>query len=199
MGSVLGIIDDVINTAATFAQSFAEDVVAAGAQVLNSFINLLAGPAAYDKIIDEFSTQNSYLYNDDAYIDNLYNTDEIALNSLIKGTSVVDEIVAFYRKANQNHDFNLSKAMELQRGDTAAVEPGSTTAQEIGYYTPYEPQVQSNFDVGIVPGYDLDHVLSPVTLRVNNINLFEGEVSAEYAGTSGREANFTWHKVLEDD
>ena len=74
MSGVLGIIDEVFNTVATFAQSFAEDVVAAGAQVLNSFINLLAGPAAYDKIIDEFSTQNSYLYNDDAYIDNLYNS-----------------------------------------------------------------------------------------------------------------------------
>ena len=63
-------------------QQFAEAVVAAGAAVLNDFLNVLAGSAAEDLVIDEFSTQNTYLYTDDAYIDALHNPDRIVLNSL---------------------------------------------------------------------------------------------------------------------
>jgi len=96
--SVTGVVNTVVTTVVSEAQGFAEDLVAAGASVLNNFLNALAGSAAKDKIISEFSTQNSYLYTDDAYIDNLHNTDRIVLNSLIKGTSLTDEIVAFYRK-----------------------------------------------------------------------------------------------------
>ena len=182
MSGVLGVIDDIITTVAAQIEQFATAVVAAGAQILNDFLNALAGPAAHGKDIDEFSTQNSYLFNDDKYIDNLYNTDEIALNSLIKGTSVTDEIISFYRKTNSAYDFNLSKALDLHRGDTAVGDPGP---QGNFYYTPYDPQVQSNFDLGHGPD-ELDSILPPVTLRINNVNLFEGEVESEYAGYNGR-------------
>ena len=101
MSGVVGVIQEIAETVVTFAQDFAEDVIAAGAQILNSFLNALAGPAAKDKVISEFSTQNSYLYSSDSdgdtYIDALHNTDRIYLNSLIKGTSIADEIITFYR------------------------------------------------------------------------------------------------------
>ena len=116
MGGVVGIINDVATTISTQIENFGEAVVAAGAQILNDFINALAGPHAHDKIIEEFSTQNSYLYTNDHYIDNLYNTDKIALNSLIRGTSLIDEIKDFYRKANLSYDFDLDKAIGLQSG-----------------------------------------------------------------------------------
>ena len=83
---------------------------------VNDFINALAGPHAHDKVIEEFSTRNSYLFTNDAYIDNLYNTDKIFLNSLIKGTNISDEIIDFYKKANTSSDFDLWKALDLQGG-----------------------------------------------------------------------------------
>ena len=192
MSGVVGIVDDVITTVATQIEEFATNVVAAGAAVLNDFLNALAGPAAHDKVISEFSTQNNYLFNDDSYIDNLYNTDEIAINSLIKGTSISDEIVNFYRKANSSYDFDLWKALDLQAGASGSGVVGSA------YYTPYQAQIQCNYDLG--PSYDgLDEILNSVTLRVNNVNLYEGETPAgEYTG-NGTISRFKHHVVLEND
>ena len=120
-------------------QQFAEAVVAAGAAVLNDFLNVLAGSAAEDLVIDEFSTQNTYLYTDDAYIDALHNTDRIVLNSLIRGTSITDEVIDFYRKAYSSSDFNLQKALDIVDGsdsvhNNAAYTPGANCA--IGPYAP---------------------------------------------------------------
>ena len=62
MGGIGGTAGQIL----AYFQEFGEAVVAAGAQILNDFINVLAGSAAQDLVIDEFSTQNTYLYTDDA-------------------------------------------------------------------------------------------------------------------------------------
>jgi hypothetical protein len=137
------------------------------------------------------------LYNDDSYIDNLYNTDEIAINSLIKGTSVTDEIINFYRKANSSYDFDLWKAIGIQLGDPDSGVVGQS-GQYLWYYTPYKSQIQCNYDLG--PADEgLDEILDSVTLRVNNVNLYEGGApSSEYTG-NGTISRFKNHVVLEDD
>jgi len=193
MAGVVGVVNDVVTTVASQAEAFATAVVATGAQILNDFINVLAGPAGHDKVISEFSTQNSYLFTDDKYIDNLYNTDEIALNSLIKGTSFTNEIVDFYRKASSSTDY----VSDIEVYDAFNLY-GSGTFQENNYYSIYNPDIRSNYSIHSGPDA-LDDILPSVTLRVNNLNLFEGSVSAEYAGTNGRQSSFKWHVVLEDD
>ena len=195
MGGVVGVVNDVVTVVVTSAVAFAENVVAAGAAILNDFLNVLAGPAAKDKIIEEFSTQNAYLYNDDEYINNLYNIDRIAINSLIKGTPIIDEILNFYKKAKDSSDFINS--MEVQ---DAWILSGSGTHQENNYYSVWDPDIRSNFNIGLVGYTMLDSIVPSVTLRVNNLNLFEGDApAAQYAGNNNNYSNFTWHTVLEDD
>ena len=190
MGGVVGVIEDVVTIVVTESQAFAEAVVAAGAQVLNDFLNVLAGPAAHDKVISEFSTQNSYLYNDDAYIDNLHNSDEIALNCLIKGTSFTDEIINFYKRANSTYDFDYNKAIKLIRDE------GIDGDMD---YVPAMPDINSNFTLIDSSSYvvsSFHEVLPSATLRINNTNLYEGEVPNEY-NSSG--SGFTWHSRLNSD
>ena len=57
MGGVFGGSTGVV---LSHFQAFAEAVVAVGAAVANGILNAIAGPAARDKVIEEFSTQNSY-------------------------------------------------------------------------------------------------------------------------------------------
>ena len=167
-------------------QQFAEAVVAAGAAVLNDFLNVLAGSAAEDLVIDEFSTQNTYLYTDDAYIDALHNTDRIVLNSLIRGTSITDEIVDFYRKAYESSDFNLKKALD--------VVDGSDSTHNNSAYTPLSPTIGCNFTItGSSDPDDLDKVIPSATLRVNNKNLYAGTVSSQQSSNG---SGFPWHSVL---
>ena len=167
-------------------QQFAEAVVAAGAAVLNDFLNVLAGSAAEDLVIDEFSTQNTYLYTDDAYIDALHNTDRIVLNSLIRGTSITDEIVDFYRKAYESSDFNLKKALD--------VVDGSDSTHNNSAYTPLFPTIGCNFTItGSSDPDDLDKVIPSATLRVNNKNLYAGTVSSQQSSNG---SGFPWHSVL---
>ena len=167
-------------------QQFAEAVVAAGAAVLNEFLNLLAGSAAEDLVIDEFSTQNTYLYTDDAYIDALHNPDRIVLNSLIRGTSITDEIVDFYRKAYESSDFNLEKALD--------VVDGSDSTHNNSAYTPLSPTIACNFNLG--SNNDLDKVIPSVSLRINNKNLYAGTVSSQQSTIVSGTHQFTWHSVL---
>jgi len=199
MAGVVGVINNVATTVASQAEAFATAVVAAGAQIMNDFINVLAGPAGHDKVISEFSTQNSYLFTDDKYIDNLYNTDEIALNSLIKGTSFTNEIVDFYRKASSSTDYTNDWAVE----DALNVYVAGQTHQVANYYNVWEPEVTSNYGISgpAGAGEGLDEILPSATLRVNNLNLFEGTTapSAQYAGNNNNYSNFKWHVVLEDD
>ena len=61
MAGVVGIINDVVTVVVSEFVEFAENVVEAGAAILNNFLNVLAGSAAHDKVISEFSTQNTYL------------------------------------------------------------------------------------------------------------------------------------------
>ena len=135
MAGVAGVVNDVVTVVTTSFQDFATNVVAAGAQILNDFLNVLAGPAAKDKVISEFSTQNSYFYSadsdGDAYIDALHNPDKIAINSLIKGTSITDEIIDFYKKAYSSSDFHLQKALDIVDGNDS-IHDNST-------YTPLPP------------------------------------------------------------
>ena len=187
MGGVVGVIEDAVEVVVTSAQVFAETVVAAGAQVLNDFLNVLAGPAAKDKVISEFSTQNSYLYTNDAYIDNLHNSDKIALNVLIRGTSFTDEVIDFYKRANSSYDFDYGKAIKLVRDEGISGDM---------QYVPAMPGIHSNFTLTTyyTGAYSFFHeVLPSVTLRVNNTNLYAGEVSNEY-NSSG--SGFIWHSRL---
>jgi len=186
--TVVGVVSTAVTTVVSEVVIFAEYVVAAGAQVLNDFLNSLAGPAALDKEISEFSTQNTYLFTDDAYIDNLHNTDRIALNSLIKGTSITDEIIDFYRKEGLSSDFHLGNALDIVEGNDIT-------------YCPASHGIVSNFApiTGTFPfiGYfNFNRILPSVTLRVNNTNLFEGSVPAEY-DSSG--SDFIWHSFLTPD
>ena len=202
MGGVVGIINDVATTVSTQIENFGESVVAAGAQILNDFINALAGPHAHDKVIEEFSTRNSYLFTNDAYIDNLYNTDKIFLNSLIKGTNISDEIIDFYKKANTSSDFDLWKALDLQGGHAGGgMVGGFGPNYPHPAWTPLDPFIESNYDLG-PPYEELDHILPPVTLRVNNLNLFEGDTSkvpsGQYAGNNNQ-SNFSWQVALWDN
>ena len=202
MGGVVGIINDVATTISTQIEDFGEAVVAAGAQILNDFINALAGPHAHDKVIEEWSTQNSYLFTNDAYIDNLYNTDKIFLNSLIKGTNISDEIIDFYKKANTSSDFDLWKALDLQGGHAGGgMVGGFGPNYPHPAWTPLDPFIESNYDLG-PPYEELDHILPPVTLRVNNLNLFEGDTSkvpsGQYAGNNNQ-SNFSWQVALWDN
>ena len=170
-------------------QQFAEAVVAAGAAVLNDFHNVLAGSAAEDLVIDEFSTQNTYLYTDDAYIDALHNTDRIVLNSLIRGTSITDEIVDFYRKAYESSDFNLKKALDIV--------DGSDSTHNNSTYTPLSPTIGCNFTItGSGDPDDLDKVIPSATLRVNNKNLYAGTVSSQQSTIVNGTHQFIWHSVL---
>ena len=186
MGGIGGTAGQVFS----YFQVFAEAVVAAGAQVLNSFINVLAGPAARDKVISEFSTQNSYFYSadsdGDAYIDALHNPDKIALNSLIKGTSITDEIIDFYKKAYSSSDFHLEKAL--------AIVAGTDSVHNNSARTPLSPDTVCNFTLSTAN----NKVLPSVTLRVNNTNLYAGSLtgttlSNEYDSDG---SSFTWHSVL---
>lgn len=179
-----GIIGGTGGQILSFFQSFANAVIAAGATILNDFMNALAGSAAHNKTIEEFSTQNTYFYTDDDYIDALHNTDKIVLNSLVRGTSVTDEIIDFYKKAYSSSDFHLGRAL--------AIVAGTDSVHNNSARTPLSPTITCNYTLAT----NNNKVLPSVTLRVNNINLYEGTVAAEYAGTSGREANFTWHSVL---
>lgn len=186
MGGIGGTTGQILS----FFQSFAEAVVAAGATILNDFLNVLAGPAAKDKVISEFSTQNNYFYSadsdGDAYIDALHTPDKIALNSLIKGTSITDEIIDFYKKAYSSHDFHLGKAL--------AIAAGQDSVHNDFRYTPLPPSVLCNFT--LAPSNTL--VLPSVTLRVNNTNLYAGSLTGttllnEYDSDG---SDFTWHSVL---
>ena len=167
-------------------QQFAEAVVAAGAAVLNDFLNVLAGSAAEDLVIDEFSTQNTYLYTDDAYIDALHNPDRIVLNSLIRGTSITDEIVDFYRKAYESSDFDLQKALDIV--------DGSDSTHNNSTYTPLSPTIACNFSLG--SNNDLDKVIPSASLRINNKNLYAGDVSSQQSTIVSGTHQFTWHSVL---
>jgi len=196
MGGVVGVINDIVEVVVSEFQEFAENVVAAAAQILNDFLNVLAGPAAHDKEISEFSTQNSYLYTNDAYIDNLYNTDRIALNSLIKGTSITDEIIDFYKKVYLSSDFDLQKASDIAGGSQGVGYEGDE-----GTYAPLVPDIECNFDLGETGTNLLADVIPSATLRVNNTNLYAGSLTGtnltnEY-DSSG--AGFTWHTVLDAD
>ena len=164
-------------------QQFAEAVVAAGAAVLNDFLNVLAGSAAEDLVIDEFSTQNTYLYTDDAYIDALHNPDRIVLNSLIRGTSITDEIVDFYRKAYESSDFDLQKALDIV--------DGSDSTHNNSTYTPLSPTIACNFSLG--SNNDLDKVIPSASLRINNKNLYAGTVSSQQSSNG---SGFPWHSIL---
>ena len=170
-------------------QQFAEAVVAAGAAVLNDFLNVLAGSAAEDLVIDEFSTQNTYLYTDDAYIDALHNTDKIVLNSLIRGTSFTDEVIDFYRKAYESSDFNLERALDIV--------DGSDSTHNNSTYTPLSPTIGCNFTItGSGDPDDLDKVIPSASLRINNKNLYAGTVSSQQSTIVNNTHQFTWHSVL---
>ena len=181
MGGIGGTAGQIL----AYFQEFGEAVVAAGAQILNDFINVLAGSAAQDLVIDEFSTQNTYLYTDDAYIDALHNTERIVLNSLIRGTSITDEIVDFYRKAYSSSDFNLQKALDIV--------DGSDSVHNNAAYTPLSPTISCNFALG---SNDLDKVIPSVSLRINNKNLYAGDVSSQQSTIVSGTHQFTWHSVL---
>ena len=193
--NVTGQVQGAVTTVVSEAQGFAEDIVAAGASVLNNFLNALAGPAAKDKIISEFSTQNSYIYTDDEYIDNLHNTDRIVLNSLIKGTSLTDEVIAFYRKEYASSDFSLEKALDIVEGNNITYCPAAHGIS--GNFAPF------NDDFPFIGAFDFGRILPSVTLRVNNLNLFEGDTSVvpsvQYAGNNSNESNFPWHSSLTPD
>ena len=170
MGGVVGIINDVATTVSTQIENFGESVVAAGAQILNDFINALAGPHAHDKVIEEFSTRNSYLFTNDAYIDNLYNTDKIFLNSLIKGTNISDEIIDFYKKANTSSDFNLSKALDIASTGGDLGVGGGGSAELFQTFAPLHSIIECNYDLGSYEDGFFDAVPS-ANLRINNTNL----------------------------
>ena len=181
MGGIGGSAGQIL----AYFQEFGEAVVAAGAQILNDFINVLAGSAAQDLVIDEFSTQNTYLYTDDAYIDALHNTERIVLNSLIRGTSITDEVIDFYRKAYSSSDFNLQKALDIV--------DGSDSVHNNATYTPLSPTISCNFTLG---SNDLNKVIPSVSLRINNKNLYAGNVSSQQSSNG---SGFTWHSVLGSD
>ena len=190
--SVTGVVNTVVTTVVSEAQYFAEDVVAAGASVLGDFLNVLAGPAAKDKIIEEFSTQNSYLYTDNEYIDNLHNTDRIALNSLIRGTSITDEIINFYKRVDSSYDFNYDKAIKLCRDEGISGDL---------QYVPSCPGIDSNFTLtdGVHGYYEYwRNPLPSVILRINNTNLYAGSLTGttltnEYSSSG---SGFTWNSFL---
>ena len=181
MGGIGGSAGQIL----AYFQEFGEAVVAAGAQILNDFINVLAGSAAQDLVIDEFSTQNTYLYTDDAYIDALHNTERIVLNSLIRGTSITDEVIDFYRKAYSSSDFNLQKALDIV--------DGSDSVHNNATYTPLSPTISCNFTLG---SNDLNKVIPSVSLRINNKNLYAGNVSSQQSTIVSGTHQFTWHSVL---
>lgn len=181
MGGIGGTTGQILS----FFQSFAEAVVAAGATILNDFLNALAGTAAHDRVIEEFSTQNSYFYTDDAYIDALHNPDKIVLNSLIRGTSFTDEIIDFYKKAYSSHDFHLEKALAIVAG-TDSVHGNST-------YAPLSPTIVCNYTNLATNN---DKVIPSVSLRINNKNLYAGTVSSQQSSNG---SGFPWHSVLGSD
>jgi hypothetical protein len=178
MGGIGGTTGQIFS----FFQSFANAVVAAGATILNDFLNALAGPAAHDRVIEEFSTQNTYFYTDDAYIDALHNPDKIVLNSLIRGTSFTDEIIDFYKKAYSSHDFHLEKALAIVAG-TDSVHGNSA-------YAPLSPTIVCNY---INLAANNHKVIPSVSLRINNKNLYAGTVSSQQSSNG---SNFPWHSVL---
>ena len=193
--NVTGAVNDVATTIVSEFQEFAENIVAAGAAVLNDFLNVLAGPAARDKVISEFSTQNSYFFTDDAYIDNLHNTDKIALNSLIRGTSITDEVIDFYKKAGLSNDFNLEKAYEYT-GRNNNVSSTALLLVNPGIGSNFAPLEQLNLPIH--PGYfSFRKILPSATLRVNNTNLYAGSAPASQYDSTG--ARFTWHSTLNPD
>tara|TARA_B110000240_G_scaffold198339_2_gene258476 strand:+ start:1619 stop:4051 length:2433 start_codon:yes stop_codon:yes gene_type:complete len=178
MGGIGGTTGQILS----FFQSFAEAVVAAGATILNDFLNALAGTAAHDRVIEEFSTQNTYFYTDDAYIDALHNPDKIVLNSLIRGTSFTDEVIDFYKKAYSSHDFHLEKALAIVAG-TDSVHGNST-------YAPLSPTTVCNY---INLAANNHKVIPSVSLRINNKNLYAGTVSSQQSSNGN---GFPWHSVL---
>ena len=195
-----GVVGGSAGAVLSHFQAFAEAVVAVGAYVGNNIINAIAGPAARDKIISEFSTQNTYFYTDDAYIDGLHNTDRIHLNSIIKGTSFTDEIINFYRNANTSSDFNLSKALDIASTGGDLGVGGGGSAELFQTFAPLHSIIECNYDLGSYEDGFFDAVPS-ANLRINNTNLYAGSLTGttltnEYDSTGN---SFTWQTVLDGD
>ena len=165
-------------------QQFAEAVVAAGASILNDLMTTLGGEGAKDKVVDEFSTQNDYLYQDE-HIESLYNRMEPIFRSLLRGTTIADELRRQYHSAYMRTNVRVPRALSIVNG--------THDDHEVAY-SPMKPIGSTNFTVPSSMSLD---ILPSAVLRVNNLNLFEGDESTECASHNSNYANFFWHTKLD--